>query len=118
MRIIEILDILQLISWSGTYLLILYYGFRYREFQPQMPYVAGTNNLAWELAVVIKSGGFGIQLIWLVLDAFIWVQNGKRLKDAERRRNIYIYIRRSDLFCDYVDCAPLGIGNVDFIVPD
>lgn len=86
MRII--FDYLQIVFWSITYLLIIYNGFRYKDDNPQMPFIVGALNFAWETNALSVSHGFWGHIVWLLLDTFILCQNIRRLKPRMR----YVYI--------------------------
>ena len=83
------LDHMQIIFWSITYLLIVGYGIKYRhERSLMMPLFCGSLNIAWELNAIISSKGFYGHFLWLSLDIIIFVIN---LFIIERRINRALY---------------------------
>lgn len=100
------LDILQLSFWTLTYVLILFYGIKWRK-SPLifMPLLAGALNLAWELNKIVfqfmtsESLYLGC-LVWLVLDIGIFILNLLYIRKAKQKSsyNIYIYIA---CFCGF-----------------
>lgn len=68
MRII--FDYLQIVFWSITYLLIIYNGFRYKDDNPQMPFIVGALNFAWiyyaKLSVLVGVVGICVFLLNLL----------------------------------------------------
>ena len=67
------LDNLQIIFWSVTYVLIIAAGWRSRaRKQVSMPYVAGVLNFGWELCALQQSQGFWGHILWLGLDVVIY----------------------------------------------
>jgi len=86
------LDNLQIIFWSVTYVLIIAAGWRSRaRKQVSMPYVAGVLNFGWELCALQQSQGFWGHILWLGLDVVIY-SIGFLFLDAEKRWQIYLYI--------------------------
>ena len=66
------LDILQVIFWSVTYILIIIAGFRSRSIkQVSMPYLAGALNISWEICAFYYSHGLWGHALWLGLDLVI-----------------------------------------------
>lgn len=66
------LDILQIIFWSITYILVIISGFRSRSIKRvAMPYLAGILNFSWELCALYSSHGFWGHVLWLGLDLVI-----------------------------------------------
>lgn len=82
-------DILQIVFWTITYLLIIFYGIKYRQSPVLfMPLLAGSLNLAWEInAVLLQSFSIGCA-VWAFLDLFIFVHNFRLLK--QRKRVMYL----------------------------
>ncbi len=65
-------ELLTVVFWAITYLLIVYAGFRSRSLkQVSMPYTAGVLNFAWELCAVIDKSGYWAYVLWLVIDIAI-----------------------------------------------
>lgn len=63
------LDNLQIIFWSVTYVLILISeGRSWQERKVAMPYIAGVLIFAWEACALQQSQGFWGHLLWLGLD--------------------------------------------------
>lgn len=86
------LDKLQIIFWSVTYLLIILAGWRSRELkQVSMPYVAGVLNFGWELCALQQSQGFWGHILWLGLDVVIY-SIGFLSLNTGKRRSIYIIL--------------------------
>ena len=75
------LDILQTIFWTITYLLIIVYGVKYRRSSALfMPFLAGSFNFAWEInAVTFQGFSIGCAL-WTFLNLFIFIHNLRLLK--------------------------------------
>lgn len=75
------LDTLQISFWSLTYIIIIFWGIKYKKEYPiLMPLVAGSLNLAWELNALIISHGFWGHILWIVLDIVIFFLNIRNLK--------------------------------------
>lgn len=84
------LDKLQTIFWSVTYMLIILAGWRSRERkQVSMPYVAGVLNFGWELCALQQSQGFWGHILWLGLDVVIF-SIGFLFLNTGKRRLLYI----------------------------
>ena len=75
------LDILQVILWAVTYVLICFYGIKYRnERKRMMPLFSGSLNIAWEINALVWSKGFWGHIIWLLLDVIIFSLNVSSIK--------------------------------------
>lgn len=86
------LDHAQTGLWTLTYLLITYFGIRYRDEKPLlMPPIVGSMNFAWEINALILSGGFYGHILWTALDVAIFAHN-VRLLAEKKLLYIYIYI--------------------------
>jgi len=82
-------DILQILLWSITYVLIIVAGFLSSDFKKvSMPYVAGVLNFAWEFCALWNSKGFWGHILWLSLDLFI-VFFGYRYAACAKSKLIY-----------------------------
>ena len=80
-------DTLQIVFWSITYCLIIFFDLKHREDHAfLMPPIAGVFNLAWELNAAIHSLGFWGHLVWLLLDLVIFSNNVRKMTN-----HIYIY---------------------------
>jgi len=83
------LDILQFIFWSVTYVLIIIAGYLSDgEKKVSMPYSAGVLNFAWEICALYNSGGLWGHAVWLGLDIVI-VFWGFRFLKTNKVRFIY-----------------------------
>ena len=113
------LDTVQIILWTATYVEIIYLGCRYHDLNPSMPYVSGCLNLAWEMNSIFQPGLVLGRLGWLILDAWIFIQNAMRLKDSKRQ-----YILAEVIFLALVRwifvAVPLGmlksVFSIDLIM--
>lgn len=90
------LDKLQVIFWSITYVLIICAGFKSQKIiMVSMPYIAGVLNFAWEtiaLLFVSKGNSWG-HILWFGLDLMIVYISFKFLKsDHERKKYIFSII--------------------------
>ena len=84
------LDFLQVTFWSLTYILMIYYWFKQKgRTKPLMPLIPGCLNLAWEINANFSSELFYGALIWLCLDAIIYVQNMKAIH-ARKKKFAYL----------------------------
>lgn len=80
------LDILQVILWSVTYVLICFYGIKYRnERKRMMPLFSGSLNIAWEINAFVWSKGFWGHIIWLLLDVIIFSLNVSSIKKVKNK---------------------------------
>lgn len=81
-----LLDHLQIAFWTSAYILIAYYGWRYRkEHILLMPMLAGVMNFAWEInALLISRGNYG-HILWTGLDIAIFLHNLRRLPGKKQR---------------------------------
>ncbi len=70
------LDNLQAIFWPITYLLIIIFGIKNRRRKmPGIPLFVALMNLGWEINALIVSRGFWSHILWLSLDAVIFILN-------------------------------------------
>ncbi len=76
----DVFDLFQAIFWSITYLLIIWYGCQNKDSNIQMPFLAGSLNIAWEIAAVIFSAGYLGHILWMLLDIVIFIQNIRKIK--------------------------------------
>lgn len=78
-------DILQIVFCTVAYLLIIFYGIKYRQSSVLlMPLFAGILNLAWEMnATFFQRFSIGCAL-WAFLDLFIFIHNFRLLKQWKR----------------------------------
>jgi len=66
------LDTLQVLFWSITYVLIIIAGFRsWKIKKPSIPYLAVICNFAWESCALISSRGLWAHVAWFSLDLII-----------------------------------------------
>lgn len=80
------LDYLQILFWTITYGLIVFYSIRYyAEHQILMPILAGSLNLAWEANALIGSNGFWGHVVWLLLDIIIYWINVSEIQSIHRK---------------------------------
>lgn len=83
------LDSLQIIFWSITYVLIIISSQRDRfEKLISIPYAAGILNFGWELCALQQSQGFWGHVLWLGLDAVIFAIGFFSLQ-SRKRKGIY-----------------------------
>lgn len=85
------LDNLQALFWSITYVLIIIAGFKSQKIKMvSMPYIAGVLNFAWEMiALYLTRGSNWIHVSWFTLDLFI-VFIGYRFLVERKRKVIYL----------------------------
>ena len=84
------LDTLQILFWSITYVLVIIAGFLSRNIRKvSMPYVAGILNFGWEICALCNSNGFWGHILWLSLDLLI-VFWGVFYLQSNYQRIIYI----------------------------
>lgn len=85
------LDNLQALFWSITYVLIIIAGFKSQKIKMvSMPYIAGVLNFAWEvIALYLTRGSNWIHVSWFILDLFI-VFIGYRFLVERKRKVIYL----------------------------
>lgn len=63
------LDVVQILMWSVTYVLVIVSGIQNREEKKvAMPYFAGILNFAWEACALQQYQGFWGHIFWLGLD--------------------------------------------------
>jgi len=75
-------DIVQIICWSITYVLIIIAGIMgFRDKKVSMPYVAGILNFSWEICAFWGSGGFWGHSLWLFLDVGIVILSVRCIKE-------------------------------------
>ena len=80
------LDILQVIFWSITYILINIAGYQNRDAKKtSIPYLAAAQNFSWEAVALIRSGGFWGHAVWLLLDAGILFFGFRFLHSLKKR---------------------------------
>jgi len=66
------LDTLQIVFWSITYVLIIIAGSQSKILRKvSMPYIAGILNFSWEIRALYNSNGFWGHIMWLTLDLAI-----------------------------------------------
>lgn len=83
-------DVLTVVAWSITYLMIVYAGFRSTTTKKvSMPYTAGVLNVAWEICALYWTAGFWGYFLWLGIDVFI-VFFGFRFLDSKAKRFLYL----------------------------
>ncbi len=83
------LNILTIVFWIFTYLLIIISGYHSRSIKRvSMPYVAGVLNFAWEACAVFSSHGYWGHILWLGLD-FIIVYFGFRFLTTNKQKFLY-----------------------------
>ena len=84
------LDTLQILFWSITYVLIIISGFQSRRIkQVAMPYVPGVLNFTWEICALYHSHGMWGHILWLSLDLVI-VYFGVRYAKNRKQQILYI----------------------------
>lgn len=85
------LDKLQMIFWSITYVLIIISGFKSQKLKMvAMPYIAGVLNFSWEIiALSITKGTVFGHVSWLILDLFIVYISYRYLNDR-KSKTIYL----------------------------
>ncbi len=85
------LDILQVLFWSITYVLIIIAGFKSQKIKMvSMPYIAGVLNFAWEFIALNLTKGINFgHISWFALDLFI-VFIGYRFLVERKRKAIYL----------------------------
>ena len=84
------LDLMTVIMWSITYILIIIAGFKSSKLKKvSMPYVAGVLNFSWEICAVIESQGFWGHILWLLLDCVI-VYWGISFLHTSKQKVLYI----------------------------
>lgn len=113
------LDNLQIVFWSVTYVLIIAAGWRSRDRkQVSIPYVAGLLNFGWELCALQQSQGFWGHILWLGLDAVIY-SIGFLFLDAGKRWKLYLYIALTYVImsgCWFLFALPDGMLNSSFLI--
>lgn len=83
------LDTLQIIFWSITYVLIIIAGIQSRNIRKvSMPYGAAIQNFTWEICALIISHGFWGHIVWLSLDIAIIIL-GFLFASSKRHRIVY-----------------------------
>lgn len=83
------LDVLQVLFWSITYVLVIIAGFRSRKAKlVSMPYVAGVLNFVWEAIALYDSRGDWSHVLWFSLDLVI-VMFGFRYCRSNKKRLLY-----------------------------
>ena len=93
------LDTLQIIFWSITYVLIIIAGIQSRNIRKvSMPYGAAIQNFTWEICALIISHGFWGHIVWLSLDIAIIIL-GFLFASSKRHRIVYATL------------IPVGIAN-------
>lgn len=86
------LDTLQVIFWSVTYVLIIIAGFRSTSVRKvSMPYIPGILNFSWEINALIQSGGLWGHILWLGLDCVI-VYFGFRYLNTLKQKLLYLFM--------------------------
>lgn len=87
---IELSDDIQFFVWTITYILIAYNGIKYREEYPRLfPWFAGSLTIAWEINALIALGGAVEHIVWLSIDAIIFILNARNFKTP---KNIIWYV--------------------------
>ena len=111
------LDTLQVIMWSLTYVLIIVAGIQSRSIRKiSMPYIAGVLNFAWEICALYTSGGMWGHVLWLTLDLLI-VFFGFIYASTNRGRMIYVAsIVISTVLLMYVFTLPRGMMISVFLI--
>ena len=80
------MDVLIGAFWSLAYIFIIVCSFQFRrEKCIYMPLIAGALNLGWEFLAFLRSGGYWVHSIWLLLDVFILAYNVYILGSIKRR---------------------------------
>ena len=81
-----------------------------------MPLIAGMLNFAWEILALIKSGGYWIHIVWLLLDCFIIAYNFYILTDFKRRITYGLMTLASFLLLFFVFKATNGMLISSFAI--
>lgn len=92
-------DVLQVIFWTATYVSVIFYGIKYRN-PPSllMPLLAGTLNFAWEVnALIYRFEVLGKLnwgcLVWAILDIAIYILNIRYLIIKSKKHSpIILYV--------------------------
>lgn len=110
------LDDVQVIFWSITYILIIIAGFKSREIKRvSMPYAAGIVNLSWEFNALIQSHGMWGHVIWFGLDCIISFWAVCFLKG--KRRMVYIILPMLNIpLFGYFFSLPRGMLSSSFLI--
>lgn len=84
------LDTIQIVFWSITYILIIIAGFQSSEIKKvSMPYIAGILNFGWEACALQYSKGLWGHMLWLSLDMVI-VYYGFRYLLTLKSKMLYV----------------------------
>lgn len=111
------LDTLQVIFWSITYVLIILAGFQSRSIRKvSMPYVAGVLNFSWEICALYHSGGMWSHILWLSLDAGIVYFNFVFLSTGIQRTRYAVAILICSLLLFYIFAFPMGMLISVFVI--
>lgn len=111
------LDTLQIIFWSITYVLIIIAGFLSRNVRKiSMPYIAGVLNFAWEVCALYNSQGFWGHVLWLSLDLIIVFWGFAYIKSSVCKAGYGVSLLICTLILLYVFTFPKGMLFSVFII--
>lgn len=111
------LDTMQIIFWTITYLLIIIAGYQNRETRTiSMPYVAGVLNFGWEACALQQSQGFWGHILWFALDCAIVYFGFNYLKSTKHRIAYIASIYFVTFVFSYVFTLPNGMMLSSFAI--
>lgn len=111
------LDTLQIVLWSVTYVLVIIAGFQSRKIKRvSMPYLAGILNFAWEICALLNSRGFWGHALWITLDIFIVFLGICFAKSNKHRVQYILSITAFTLILMYIFTNPAGMLFSVFVI--
>lgn len=111
------LDTLQIIFWSVTYVLIIIAGSQSRKIRKNsMPYIAGVLIFAWEICALYNSKGFWGHIMWFSLDLAIVYFSFKYIKTKKSKIIYTLSIFISTILLMYIFTLSYGMLFSSFII--
>lgn len=111
------LDTIQIIFWTITYLLIIAAGIKgWKEKKISIPYIPAILNFSWELCAMVQSNGFYGHVLWFSLDCIIIVFNFCFLNSTKKRIIYVISILIALYMQNYIFTVNNGMLIMSFIM--
>jgi len=112
-----VLDTLQVVLWSTTYVLIIVAGFQSFQIKKvSMPYMALLLNFTWEFCALLVSKGFWGHIAWFTLDFMILVFAFLYMRSNKAKALLAIAIPIGIVLLRFVFTLPFGMLYSSFVI--